>query len=248
MVDWQFIAFWAGVPTLLLVVVVAIAVTDRRRGRAAGPAGLTRAATIAVSLVGTGALLVAEVGAVGIVGSAVQVFSAEPFTVRDLPIGNAPTPGFLERSEAAVAGGYESVWIDVVGVPLGARWMFFAAAALPLAATTAIGVAIVWLAISLLRGHPFARRLPIGIGIAAVAVGVADMGAQITASVGRSLVIEHLDPRVITAGGTGNGPYEGLASVLNLDPASLAWAFGLALVAVAFRIGSRLQQETETLV
>ena len=36
--------------------------------------------------------------------------------------------------------------------------------------------------------------------------------------------------------------------MLNLDAAPVGWAFGLALVAGAFQIGTRLQRETDLLV
>ena len=35
---------------------------------------------------------------------------------------------------------------------------------------------------------------------------------------------------------------------MNLDLAPIGWAFGLALVAAAFQIGTRMQKDTEALV
>lgn len=243
---WTFIALWVGLPLLVVVIVVAIAVTGRRRR---GPR-LSRAETLCAALVGAGALLVAGVSAAGVVGSFVQVFAAEPSMVHGFAIGNAATPEFTGKADAIVAGGYESVWLEVADVPGSARWMLALAAALPSLASTAIGVVIVWLSIALLRARPFARRLPLGIGIAAIAVMVGGMGSQVAAAASRGLIVEYLDPMSITAGGNAeDGSYEVLMGfMLNLDPASIGWAFALALAAAAFQIGTRLQRDTEGLV
>lgn len=212
------------------------------------PARLTKADQVGSAIIGAGALIIGAFQVLILVYGVIHVFDTEPRRVYGMPLANATVPEFTAKSNAIVGAGYESVWLEIAGLPLGARWLLFLETALPALATLTISIAIAWLAIALLRGRPFSRALTNGIGTAAIAVLVGGLGAQIAAAVARESIVSFLDPRVITAGGGASGSHEGLASILNLSLAPIGWSFGLALVAVAFHIGTRLQRDTEGLV
>lgn len=234
---------------MLPIVVATIVVGVMLRSRRTLPVGgLSRLEEWLVALVGTGALLVSAGSATALVTTAIQTFASDPSHVRGVAVGNAAVPPFAERSSAIVDASYETAWLDVAGLPDGTRWLLYLETALPVLAALAIGLSTAWLAIGLLRGRPFMRSLPNVVGIAAIAVMVGGLGSQVLAFLARGAIIEFLDPQVITAGDSGNGPYEGLAMGLNLDLAPVGWAFGLALVAAAFQIGTRLQRESDLLV
>lgn len=244
--SWQFLALWVGLP---IVVGTAVVVLLLRRRRAAEPGVLSRIEEWVVAVVGAGAMLVAAGSAVFLVTAGVQAFTAEPTRIAGFPLANALVPEFTDKSDAIVDAGYETVWLEVAGLPDGTRWLLYLEYALPLVAALAIGVAISWLAIALLRQRPFVRSLPNVVGVAAIAVLVGGIGSQVAGSATRASVVSFLDERVITAGDHGDGPYEGLTGwTLMLDLAPIGWALGLALVAAAFQIGTRMQKDTEALV
>ena len=245
--DFRFIALWVGVPLLVLCIVVSTLLIGRRSRGAQRP-GLTRGDQVGAAVIGTGALLVGGLNAWGLIAGAIEIANTQPRTIRGMPIGNAGVPEFTAKSDAIVGAGYESVWLEVADVPLGARWWLYLEGALPSLATLAISVSVVWLSVALLRGSPFTEALTNGIGVSAIAVLIGGLGAQIAGAASREAIAWFLDPRVITAGDSGSGPYEGLVGVLNLDLSPVGWAFGLALVAAAFHIGTRMQRETELLV
>lgn len=243
---WTFIALWVGLPILVATIVVVVMVRSRRGDRAKA---LSRVEEWVVALVGTGAMLTVVGSAVFLVLAAMQVFSADPTRVGGFPLANARVPEFTEKSGAIVDAGYESAWLEVAGLPAGTHWLLYLEIALPLVAALSIGVAVAWLAIALLRGRPFVRSLPNVVGVAAIAVLVGGLGSQVFASAARASVVSFLGEREITAGDMGDGPYEGLMGwSLMLDLAPIGWALGLALVAAAFQIGTRLQRESDLLV
>lgn len=236
---------WMGAP---VVIAGAIIILLTRR-RSVNRSGLSRFEEWCVGLTGTGALLILVLGVMNLFFST-SVFSSDPTVVHGFVLGNAEAPAFTEKADAIEDAGYETAWLSVAGLPVGARWLIYGETALPALAMIAVCVAVFWLAIMLLRGRPFVRSLSNVIGITAVAVMIGGVGAQIFAGASRSAVVEHLAPSVITAGGNAADPsYEGLTSwALNLDLAPVGWALGLALVASAFELGQRLQKDTEGLV
>lgn len=241
-----FLALWVGLPMLIGTVLIVVMV---RRGRGGDAGDLSRLEEWMVALVGTGAMLVTAGSLVFLVMAAIQVFGPGPTRVDGFPLANAAAPAFTGKSDAIVSGGYESAWLEIAGLPEGSRWLLYLGYALPLLAAIAIGVAVAWLAIALLRGRPFLRSLPHVIGVAAVAVLVGGLGSQVFASAARGSVVSFLGERTITAGDMGDGPYEGLLGwSLMLDLAPVGWALGLALVGAAFQIGVRMQKDTEALV
>ncbi len=240
-VAWGPILLWVGAP--IAVVSVVVVIMTRKTGRPP-VGGLSRVESYATSLIGAGGMLVALLSAVGLVGAAFRSFGDDPFLVNGMPFGGG-SPAALEGVEPVVASGFESVWIEVAGLPAASRWLFFLEAALPSLAAATIGVAVAGLAIALIRDRPFARSLPNVIGVAAVAVLVAGLGSQAAGAFARATVVDFLGVREVTeAGADGSLAYFSLA----LDLAPVGWAFALALIAAAFQIGYRLQRDTEALV
>ena len=238
------LAMWVGGPIIIAGAIILL-LTRHRSSRP----DLSRVETAIIGVIGSGALLVVLGGVVSLF-SAASVFTSDPTIVRGFTLGNAEVPAFTEKADAIVDAAYETVSLTVSGVPTETRWLIYAETALPALAMIAIGAAVFWLSLLLLRGRPFVRSLSRLAAASAFVVMVAGLGAQVFASAARSSVVEYLNPRVITAGGTPADPsYEGLTFWdLSLDLAPVGWALGLALVAAAFELGRHLQRDTEGLV
>ena len=239
-----FVLWWGVLPILASAIIVVLVV----RGRAPASRSLTRLESWIVSLVGASAMMAVVLASIRVVVAATRSFGDDPLWISDMPYTGSPIEA-LEGADEIVGSGYETAWIEVAGIPTDARWLFFAAEALPALATLAIAVAVTVLAFTLLRERPFVRALPHAIGVAAIAVMVGGIGEQVAGAFARGVVVDFLGSPEVTAGDEGAGPYPGfVAFALNLNLSPVAWAFGLALVAAAFQIGTRMQKDTEALV
>lgn len=241
-----FLALWVGAPLVVSIAFVILLVLGHRdsAGR-----GLRATENAIITVIGSGAGLIA-LGSLALLAlTAVRTFSAPELTVRAFAYGNAEPPDFIRKAPAIVDAGYDGVWMTVAKLPLDARWLLFLQQAMPMIAALAVSLAVVWLSVVLLRGRPFIRSMPLIIGIAAIAVLIGGLAEQVFASAARSAVVEFLDPRLVTSGDAGDGPYAGVAGwSLALDLAPVGWALGLALFATALQIGTRMQKDTEGLV
>lgn len=236
-----------AVPVALVIVTVAVVLF--RRGRSASRGELSRVESVIVSLVGAGAMLNGLGCLLGLWSNASLMFTVEPFRVDGAHYAGLTTPPLLEGVDHIAASGYQSIWIEVMGLPAGARALFYAETALPLIASLAISVVVAWLSFTLVRERPFARAFPIGVGVAAVAVMVGGIGSQFLGAIARSSVIDYLGADALIGDDSTAPAYDVLSYFwLELDLAPIGWAFGLALVAAAFQIGVRMQRDTEALV
>lgn len=247
------------VNTLVIVIALvtaalatAITIWSIRRGATVGAVDtvtLGRWEKGAVSLVGAGALIAVPLAVYGLIASAVSVAQLDPLRIDGMAIANAEVPAFTAASATIADAGYESVWLDVAGLPTGIRTLLWAETALPQLAALVIALAIAWLAFGLLRGAPFARALPTLLGVTAIVIVGAGLGTQVLGAIARGEVVSFLGARDITAGDAGDGPYEGLMAFSStLDLAPLGWGLGLALVAGAFTLGARMQSDARGLV
>ncbi|MDY0907881.1 hypothetical protein [Microbacterium sp. CFBP9034] len=226
---------------------IVVVLATRRRGGGAGT--LTRAESWAASLVGAGAMMSALFGVIGLISNASWIFDVEPFRVDDMAYLGTVRPELLDGVDHVAASGYQSVWIDVMGLPEASRWLFYLELALPLLSGLAISIAVAWLSFAVVRERPFARSFPTAIGITAIAVMVAGLGSQFAGALARTSVIDYLGAEQLTGHDASVAPADVLSYFsLSLDLAPVGWAFGLALVAAAFQIGTRLQRDTEALV
>ncbi|WP_137845775.1 hypothetical protein [Microbacterium sp. 2FI] len=243
--SWEYLLLFVALPIVIVAVIVATLASRRR-----APAGrLTRFESFATSLVGAGAMLAALLSAVSLVSNAVVTFTYDPSIVTDMPYTSGElAPPVLDGSDVVIASGFSSAWIEVAGLPMSSRWLFYIELALPSLATFAISAAVWWLALALLRERPFTRALPNLLGIAAISIMVGGMGSQLAGAFARTSVVEYLGVQQLT-GHDGVNPPGGFAYLaLNLDASPIGWALSLALVAAAFQIGVRLQRETDLLV
>lgn len=245
MPPWELMA-WIVIP-LAVATAIIVAVAVARRARVSASGTLTRFESYAVSFVGAAAMLTGLLSAVSLIVLTIQGLTLDPLRVNDMPYTGSPIPR-LEGVENIAGSGYQSAWLDVVGVPDGARWLLILQQALPGLATLAISVTVAWLAIAVIRERPFTRAIPHAIGVAAIAIMIAGIGGQAAGAFGRAAVTDHLGAEEVT-GVTAQGAGDSLGYfALNLDLSPIGWAFGLMLVAMAFQIGTRIQRDTDLLV
>ncbi|WJL97074.1 hypothetical protein QSU92_07895 [Microbacterium sp. ET2] len=238
---------WTLIP--LATICFAIVVMFRARRSAPRNGDLTRAERTVVSVIATGAILLGGFAVLGLVVSAIDVFGSDERRVTDMPVTRGELPDFVSGVPGVVAGSYESAWIEVIGLPSSTRWLLYLEGALPAIATLAIVVAVGWIAMALLAGRPFTPALANAISVAAIGVMIGGLGSQIAGAFARASVVDFLGSREVTGGADSAGPRDGFAFLsLNLDLASVGWAFALLLIAAAFQTGARLQRDTEGLV
>ncbi|MFG6444300.1 hypothetical protein ACFXQA_03405 [Microbacterium sp. P07] len=228
---------------------VALVVRTVRRSRSAGGT-LSLAETVGVSIVGSGALLGIPLSLYGLVSSGIQLANATTVRVSGIALSNSTYPPFLQASDAPVDAGYETAWVEIANAPGDVRWLLWAEQALPTVLGLVIAVAVAWLSLALLRGAPFTRAFPLALGVLAVAVVAVGLGTQAVEATARAATVAFLGPaEFITGHDTGSGPVEGfMAYSLLLDLGPVGWGLGIALVAAAFSIGTRLQRDTAGLV
>ena len=199
---------------------------------------------VGASIVGGGAVVAILLSLISLIGSAVHLFGATVVRVNGLPLADGGEyPPVLVSSDAPVDGGFETAWVEVVNLPAGVRVLLWAETALPILIALTLAAALVWLALSLVRGRPFTRFFPWALVVVASVIMAAGMGAQFVGAVARAETVMFLGPAEQM---TGPGGFAGFWFALDFGP--IGWGLGIGLVAAAFQIGTRLQRETAGLV
>lgn len=232
-----------GVVTAVIAVVLAVvAIRRARRDPGPGRARLTRLESAVIALVGAGGIVAVPLSVFALAASAIAISTARSVFVSDVATGGV-YPEALYNSDAPVDASYANAWIDVANLPGGIRFLLWAEGALPTLAALVIGLAVAWLAFALLRGRPFTRALPVVLGVVAIVVVGAGLGTQVLGAIARAETVAFLGPPELITGPGGFAAFS-----LSLDLAPLGWGLGIALVAAAFDIGTRLQKDAEGLV
>lgn len=202
-------------------------------------AHVSRADGFALGLIATGAVSVAVASVVAIVANAIDAFRGE-MTV-SMPVHSTDAAA-LSGFDGISSAQYTTAEVVFETVPGGARWLLLLEGALPALATIGVCIVAWWLGVSLMGARPFRRSMSWAIGIAACLVIAGGLFGQLCGAIGRAMVVDHL--AAADAGVTDTF----WTFLFELDLAPLGWGFALALIAGAFSIGARLQQDTKGLV
>lgn len=207
---------------------------NRRNGYA-----LSRADGFGLGLIATGAVSIAAAAVVAVIKGAFDVFGADAVVRMPLVRTDGSDLDVIEGVHSATAA---SADVTFEALTAGARWMLLLEGALPALATIGVCAVAWWLGVSLIRSRPFRATMSTTIGIAACLVVAGGLFGQLAGAIGRAMIVDSLasaDPAI----------YETFPAFrLDLDLAPLGWGFALALIAMAFAAGTRLQRETEGLV
>lgn len=195
---------------------------------------------------GTLAVAAAVVGTFSIV----HALREDPLTVQGFPLVNARTPEFTEPFAQVTGARYESVALTLTDVPASARWLFAAQAGVTALAVVGVLLTLLWLCLRVLRTRPFGRSVTAALAASAALISIGGLASQALEATAQAAIVSHIGPD-ITGGADTARPegYEGLAGyALNLDLTAVGVGVALAVVALAFQIGARLQRDTEGLV
>jgi len=210
---------------------------------------VSRGDRVALRLTAAVAATVAALAAVGLVLSAVHLLGEDPLEVQGLELVNASTPEFTEPLEGVVAARYESVALTVTDAPASARWLLLGSVAMTSAAAIGVGVTLTWLCLRVMVLRPFGRSVTVALVTSAVAVMLGGAGSQVLAAAANAAIVDHLGPAATGGATAGQGAVEGLLSFgMELDLAPIGVGVALAVVALAFQLGARMQRDTEGLV
>jgi hypothetical protein len=200
---------------------------------------VSRGEGLTLGLIATGAVSVGIAAAVAIVQRAIAVFGDSPTIAMPVTGGDV---GGLDGVTEITAAVYTAADVTFTSLPTGVSWMLLLEGALPALATIGVCAIAWWLGVSLIRARPFRASMPSAIGAVACLVIAGGLFGQVAGAWGRAMLVEHLA-----------ATDEAVTDVfwlflVQLDLAPVGWGFALALVAMAFQLGSRLQRETEGLV
>lgn len=129
----------------------------------------------------------------------------------------------------------DRVSLFIAGLPLSLQLLHLTGSALGVLIYLSLAASAVLLGRALLRGRPFDRAVAFSIEFAVVSLLGFGLAAQFVDWLGDVAILDHL------------GDHR-FARSFTLDPVVIAGALALALVAIAFRSGTRLQRDTEGLV
>ena len=162
-------------------------------------------------------------------------------TMHPAPIEEGGVGGFVSFSESGVAdnnaivGQWTATMVTVPNLSAGTMAVKTAADLLGVLTLVVLALGAFGLGRALLAGRPFTRATTRNAVFAALAILVLGIAAQLVEWWARLLV---LDERSSLA----------FSRELVVDPTVITVGFAIALVAIAFRYGERLQRDTEGLV
>jgi hypothetical protein len=202
------------------------------------------AAVAAGAVVATGWMAVRFVSSVAFLLTPVRdvTFTAGSITAADEAV-EASLPLFLlSNGSVAVSdsSGYVAKW-DAYHAHFAGLWAAASEATASLAGI-AVTVAVLLLCVQLFRGLPFSRRMSRLVGIAGAALIVGGALAQLFSWLSRQEMI------ATVAVDVRNNGWRLPGSAIEIDIAPLACGAVLLIVAMTFRVGARLQRDTEGLV
>lgn len=113
---------------------------------------------------------------------------------------------------------------------------------LPILLVLIVCAAAVWLAVGTLKGTPFGRRFPIALVVVASAVMVCGLFANLCRGISLAEAALFLN----SGAPLGDEPFAAFFVTIDLSP--IGWGLVIGLVAGAFQIGTRMQQDTKGLV
>lgn len=192
--------------------------------------------------------LVAAGAAVGGVMSVVQALRDDPLTISGFELVNARAPEVAEHVGQVTDAWYDSATLTIAELPDSARWLFAAQSAVLTLAVVGVSLSLLWLALRVLRTRPFGRSVTAALVASAVLIIVGGTAAQVLEAAGKAAVMDHLGGPAVTGGA---GPIDAESFVvfgLTVDLAPIGVGVALAVIALAFQIGARMQRDTEGLV
>lgn len=183
----------------------------------------------------------AAIGIVDIVLLALRVISLatdEAIVVSSIPLMDFSASQIADASTRITSASFETMALTATGLPGSVRGPLIAAAILTALVSIGICAVVAWLCVRILVGRPFVRSATWGIGIVAILVIAGGMLGTLFESIANAEIVEAL--------GLSDAGLPTFLAVLDLSP--LGWGMALAVIAGAFEIGQRMQQDTKGLV
>lgn len=152
-----------------------------------------------------------------------------PVTLTGVPLAAAQDAGIPGAT-------FDTVTLTVDDLSGGGRAALIGALLVSSLLTVGICAVVAWLCLRVFVGRPFVRSATWGIGVVAILVIAAALGAPALHGVANAEAAAVLDSEALPV------------FLVAIDPAPIGWGFALAVVAGAFELGQRLQRDAEGLV
>ncbi|MGM7698791.1 hypothetical protein [Microbacterium sp. A84] len=181
----------------------------------------------------------AAIGIVDIVALTMRVIALatdEAIVVNGIPLMDFPAEQISEASAQVTSAAFETLTLTATGLSGSIRGLLITASILTALVAIGICAVVAWLCVRVLVGRPFVRSATWGIGIVAILVVAGGLLGPLFESLANAEIVMTLDITGLPV----------FLAVLDLSP--LGWGMALAVVAGAFEIGQRMQQDTKGLV
>lgn len=241
---------WTDLPGALLLLAAGLIVVAAFIGFIAWYARRRKSPSVVVEVAGSLARVWVAFTALGLVITAMRWLGGGETWVANVPVVAdlvaTQTCGDVSAVEATsttlVCGYFHSADVTVAALDLGTRALLAAGDLLALIAIAVPGAVLAIACGRALKGVFFSRAVSRALLVGAVVVLVAGLGAEISGSLGRSILANELFP-AHTGDVVSTGVYRVSASFL-----PICAAFALAALGAIFSYGTRLQRDTEGLV